>query len=92
MPTAPVDLLVNNAGFGTAGHFVDLPVAREEQQVQLNVVAVLRLTSVALAGIVGHTPGARQRGQRRIHRSILPAPEAPRDLRSDGALVCSFSR
>ena len=31
----PVDLLVNNAGFGTAGDFVDLPVAREEQQVQL---------------------------------------------------------
>jgi short-subunit dehydrogenase len=35
-------LLVNNAGFDTAGDFVDLPVSREEQQVQLNVVAVLR--------------------------------------------------
>ena len=56
-PARPVDLLVNNAGFGTAGPFVDLPIAREEQEVQLNVVAVLRLTSVALASMVAAAAG-----------------------------------
>ena len=48
----PVDLLVNNAGFGTSGPFVDLPVAREEQQIELNVVAVMRLCAAALPGMV----------------------------------------
>ncbi len=85
---APVDLLVNNAGFGTAGHFVDLPVAREEQQVQLNVVAVLRLTSVALAGMV-----ARGRGNVVNVASIaafLPAPDSA-TYAATKAFVCSFT-
>lgn len=49
---SPVDLLVNNAGFGTSGPFAELPVGREEQQVQLNVVAVQRLTSAVLPGML----------------------------------------
>ena len=49
---APVDLLVNNAGFGTGGRFHQLPVAREDQQIQLNVVALMRLTSVAATEMV----------------------------------------
>ncbi|MHB1139915.1 MAG: SDR family NAD(P)-dependent oxidoreductase [Microthrixaceae bacterium] len=44
----PVDLLVNNAGFGTTGAFATLPIGREEQEVQVNVLAVMRLTSAAL--------------------------------------------
>jgi short-subunit dehydrogenase len=55
---APVDLLVNNAGFGTAGPFAELPVGREEQQVQLNVVAVQRLTSAVLPGMLTRGEGA----------------------------------
>jgi len=47
-PARPVDLLVNNAGFGTSGDFADLAIGREEQEVQVNVVAVMRLTSAAL--------------------------------------------
>jgi short-subunit dehydrogenase len=54
---APVDLLVNNAGFGTSGPFAELPVGREEQQVQLNVVAVQRLTSAVLAGMLERGSG-----------------------------------
>ncbi|MBW3602264.1 MAG: SDR family oxidoreductase [Actinobacteria bacterium] len=52
----PVDLLVNNAGFGTSGPFADLPADREELQVRVNVVAPLRLARAAL-------PGMRERGR-----------------------------
>jgi len=44
----PVDILVNNAGFGTYGRFAQLDVAREVEEVELNVVALLRLTHAAL--------------------------------------------
>lgn len=84
----PVDLLVNNAGFGTNGRFVDLPVAREEQQVELNVVAVLRLTSVALGGMV-----ARGHGDIVNVASIaafVPAPESA-TYAATKAFVCSFT-
>lgn len=87
-PARPVDLLVNNAGFGTAGPFVDLPIAREEQEVQLNVVAVLRLTSVALTGMV-----ARGSGNVINVASIaafLPAPESA-TYAATKAFVCSFT-
>lgn len=53
----PVDLLVNNAGFGTGGRFDELPVAREDQLIQLNVVALMRLTSVASTGMVARGRG-----------------------------------
>jgi short-subunit dehydrogenase len=44
----PPDLLVNNAGFGTVGRFAELDLAGEESEVRLNVLALLRLTHVAL--------------------------------------------
>ena len=55
--SAPVDLLVNNAGFGTGGRFDRLPIAREDQQIQLNVVALMRLTSVAATEMVARGHG-----------------------------------
>jgi short-subunit dehydrogenase len=45
----PVDLLVNNAGFGTYGNFADLPIDAEEREIRVNVVAVVRLAHAALA-------------------------------------------
>jgi hypothetical protein len=55
-PERPIELLVNNAGFGTVGKFVSLPLEREQQEIQLNVVALVRLTHAALLGLVvrGH--------------------------------------
>jgi uncharacterized protein len=52
----PVELLVNNAGFGTAGKFVELPVGREDEEIRLNVLALMRLTHAALPGMLrrGH--------------------------------------
>jgi short-subunit dehydrogenase len=54
----PVDLLVNNAGFGTYGRFVELDVAHEVEEVELNVVALLRLTHAALGAMEARRAGA----------------------------------
>ena len=52
----PVDLLVNNAGFGTSGRFDQLPIEAEEAEINLNVIALVRLTHAALGSMVerGH--------------------------------------
>ena len=39
-----VDLLVNNAGFGTCGHFDTLAPEREHEEIMLNVTALVDLT------------------------------------------------
>lgn len=49
---APVELLVNNAGFGTYGTFAELPVEAEEREIRLNVLAVMRCTHAALERMV----------------------------------------
>jgi uncharacterized protein len=41
-------ILVNNAGFGTRGRFVELDAAREAQEVRLNVTALHTLTAAVL--------------------------------------------
>ncbi|MGW3956060.1 SDR family NAD(P)-dependent oxidoreductase [Streptomyces sp. NPDC004752] len=43
----PVDLLINNAGFGNKGHYLDVPMADELRMLKVHVEAVLRLTSAA---------------------------------------------
>jgi uncharacterized protein len=45
----PVDLVVNNAGFGDGRHLVDAPPEVWSDMVQVNVWAVVRLTQAALA-------------------------------------------
>ncbi|MFI8435045.1 SDR family NAD(P)-dependent oxidoreductase [Streptomyces sp. NPDC079020] len=47
----PVDLLVNNAGFGHKGRYLDVPVADELMMLKVHCEAVLRLTSAAAAGM-----------------------------------------
>ena len=54
----PVEVLVNNAGFGTFGRFAELDVDREVQEVELNVVALLRLTRAALGAMEPRHTGA----------------------------------
>lgn len=55
---SPIDLLVNNAGYGGGGPFVSSDVAVQEGQVRLNVLALLRLTHAALPGMVARGNGA----------------------------------
>jgi hypothetical protein len=53
-----LDLVVNNAGVGSAGAFAEQDVEREEQQIRLNVVALMRLTHAALASMLPRGRGA----------------------------------
>jgi uncharacterized protein len=49
---APIDLVVNNAGFGTSGLFHELDVDRLADEVELNVKALTVLSHAALAAMV----------------------------------------
>jgi short-subunit dehydrogenase len=53
-----LDLLVNNAGFGTFGPFAELELEREEEEIRLNVVALVRLTRAALPSMISRGTGA----------------------------------
>ncbi len=69
----PVDLVVNNAGFGTNGVFHELDVDRLTDEVELNVAALTRLSHVALATMV-----PRRRGWLLNVSSIAGFQAAPR--------------
>ena len=56
-PDRPVDLLVNNAGFGLKQRFLDHDVATEQELLDVLVTAVMRLTHAALRGQVARGHG-----------------------------------
>ena len=70
---APVDLVVNNAGFGTSGLFHELDADRLTAEVQLNVVALTRLSRAAL-GVMA----PRGRGYLLNVSSVVSFQPAPR--------------
>ena len=53
----PIDLLVNNAGFGTTAPFVGGHVQHEQEMLDVLVTAVMRLTHAALPGMVRRRRG-----------------------------------
>ncbi len=57
-PARPVDLLVNNAGFGHKRPFLDNTVEDEQQMLDVLVTAVLRLSHAALGAMVERGSGA----------------------------------
>lgn len=52
---SPIDLLINNAGFGAQGTFHEVPLERHRTMLELNCGALLELTHLAI-------PGMRERG------------------------------
>ncbi|HEY6699190.1 MAG TPA: SDR family NAD(P)-dependent oxidoreductase [Acidimicrobiales bacterium] len=53
-----IDLVVNNAGFGTYGPFIDADIDAEELEIALNVTALVRLTYAAVRAMVPRGRGA----------------------------------
>lgn len=51
-PERPIDLVVNNAGFGTSGRFHESRIERLSDEVALNVLALTRLSHAALRSMV----------------------------------------
>jgi uncharacterized protein len=52
-----VDVLVNNAGFGTHGHFAQIDAAREAEEVRLNCETLVTLTHAFLPGMLERRRG-----------------------------------
>ena len=52
-----IDVLVNNAGFGTYGPFAELDAGREHELVAVNVDALVRLTHAVLPGMLARGSG-----------------------------------
>jgi uncharacterized protein len=69
----PIDLVVNNAGFGTNGSFHELDADRLADEVELNVAALTRLSHAALAAMI-----PRRRGWLLNVSSIASFQPAPR--------------
>ncbi len=53
-----LDLLINNAGFGTLGTFIKAPIESQDQMHRLHVLATMRLCHAALPGLVARDRGA----------------------------------
>ena len=48
----PIQILVNNAGFGLGGEFADTDVQRELEMIQVNIVALTHLTKLFLPPMI----------------------------------------
>ncbi|WP_033821361.1 SDR family oxidoreductase [Kitasatospora sp. MBT63] len=82
----PVDILINNAGFGNRGAFLDVPVQDELDMLKVHVEAVLRTTTAAL-------PGMRERGRGGIVNVASVAAFLPRGTYgATKAWVVSFTQ
>lgn len=83
------ELLINNAGFGTAGRFDTLELDRESDLVRVNILALLRLSHAAL-------PGMLERGSGDIINVSSLAGEVPSGFNAtygaSKAFVSSFTR
>ncbi len=54
---APIEMLINNAGFATYGPFATTPLERTSSLLALNVVALTRLTRLCLDGMLARGRG-----------------------------------
>ncbi|MBV8771671.1 MAG: SDR family oxidoreductase [Deltaproteobacteria bacterium] len=52
-----IDYLINNAGFGTTGRFAQLPLARELEEIELNVTALVALSRLFLPSMIQRRRG-----------------------------------
>ena len=53
----PVDILINNAGFGDAGSFADRDWQKQYEMIQVNIMALMQLTHSFLKPMIEHGYG-----------------------------------
>src|SRR5437868_585729 len=53
----PIDVLVNNAGFGLGGEFAETEVQRELEMIQVNIAALTHLTKLFLPPMIKRRAG-----------------------------------
>jgi len=53
----PIEILVNNAGFGLAGEFADTDLNRELEMIQVNIAALTHLTKLFLPPMIKRRSG-----------------------------------
>jgi short-subunit dehydrogenase len=66
----PIDLLVNNAGFGLRGEFRGLPILRQLEMLRLNNQAIVELTYSLLPGMLER----RKKGIINRQQAFSPSP------------------
>lgn len=75
----PLDLLINNAGFGGYMPFASLDPDRAEELIRLQVIAVTRVTRAALPGMISRGHGAIINVSSRLAFSgTMPSPPLPK--------------
>ncbi|MBS1186005.1 MAG: short-chain dehydrogenase [Burkholderiaceae bacterium] len=67
-----IDVLINNAGFGIFGEFIEQSLARVQAMLQLNIAALTELTHLFATGMV-----ARRRGQILLVASVVAFQASP---------------
>ncbi len=85
----PIDLLVNNAGFGLTGAFHELDIDRESAVVDVNITALHRLSHAAAAAMVERGGGGGILNVSSVAASA-PAPNSATNAATK-AFVSSFS-
>ena len=53
----PIEVLVNNAGFGLGGEFADTDLNRELEMIQVNIAALTHLSKLFLPAMIKRTAG-----------------------------------
>ncbi|MEQ9363055.1 MAG: SDR family oxidoreductase [Leptospirales bacterium] len=104
-PDRAVDILINNAGFGTSGAFADLPLQGEVDMIEVNVSSLVRLSHLFLPGMLarksgkimnvastaGFQPGPRMANYYASKAYVLSFSEALyEEVRKDGVSVTAF--
>jgi short-subunit dehydrogenase len=91
-----LEILVNNAGFGGYMPFVELDPDKAEELINLQVLAVTRLTRAALPGMIGRGHGSIINVSSRLAFSAplgsSPAAEARHLCRDQGAFINTFTQ
>jgi uncharacterized protein len=95
LASSPIDLLVNNAGFGFTGRYDELDIDRETSVIDVNVVAMARLAHAAAATMSTTQPhlGSAKPGILNVSSvaGFLPTPRSA-TYAATKAYVTSFSQ